>query len=44
MSNEVLLLLSVLIIYGSTLIFLKVFGKQGLYCFTSRECESFSVN
>lgn len=28
MSNEVLLLLSVLIIYGSTLIFLKVFGKQ----------------
>ena len=35
MSNEVLLLLSVLIIYGSTLIFLKVFGKQGLYCFTS---------
>lgn len=35
MSNEVLLMLSVLIIYGSELLFFKVFGKYGLYCFTS---------
>lgn len=35
MSNEVLLVLSILIIYGSELLFFKVFGKYGLYCFTS---------
>lgn len=35
MSNEVLLLLSILIIYGSELLFFKLFGKYGLYCFTS---------
>lgn len=35
MSNEVLLLLSILIIYGSELVFFKLFGKYGLYCFTS---------
>lgn len=35
MSNEVLLVLSVLIIYGSELVFFKLFGKNGLYCFTS---------
>ena len=35
MSNEVLLVLSILIIYGSELVFFKVFGKYGLYCFTS---------
>lgn len=32
--NEILLILSVFIIYGSELIFLKIFGKQGLFCFT----------
>lgn len=35
MSNEVLLVLSIFIIYGSELVFFKVFGKYGLYCFTS---------
>lgn len=35
MSNEVLLILSILIIYGSELLFFKLFGKYGLYCFTS---------
>ena len=35
MSNEVLLVLSILVIYGSELLFFKVFGKNGLYCFTS---------
>lgn len=35
MSNEVLLVLSIFIIYGSELLFFKVFGKYGLYCFTS---------
>lgn len=35
MSNEVLLVLSILVIYGSELLFFKVFGKYGLYCFTS---------
>ena len=35
MSNEVLLVLSILIIYGSELLFFKLFGKYGLYCFTS---------
>lgn len=35
MSNEVLLILSILIIYGSELMFFKLFGKYGLYCFTS---------
>jgi hypothetical protein len=34
MTNEVLLILSILIIYGSELIMFKIFGKQGLYCFT----------
>ena len=35
MSNEVLLVMSILIIYGSQLLFFKLFGKYGLYCFTS---------
>jgi hypothetical protein len=35
MNNEILLILSIFIIYGSELIFLKLFGKQGLYCFTA---------
>lgn len=35
MSNEVLLVLSILVIYGSELVFFKLFGKYGLYCFTS---------
>lgn len=35
MSNEVLLVLSIVVIYGSELLFFKVFGKYGLYCFTS---------
>lgn len=35
MNNEVLLILSILIIYGSELVMFKIFGKQGLYCFTS---------
>lgn len=34
MSNEILLLLSVVIIYGTTLVLFKIFGKQGLICFT----------
>lgn len=33
--NELLLILSILIIYGSELIFLKLFGKSGLFCFTA---------
>ena len=35
MSNEILLVLSIIIIYGSELLFFKLFGKYGLYCFTS---------
>ncbi|WP_302626076.1 queuosine precursor transporter [uncultured Eubacterium sp.] len=35
MSNEVLLVLSILIIYGGEIVFFKLFGKYGLYCFTS---------
>lgn len=35
MSNEILLLLSILVIYGSVLVLFKIFGKSGLYCFTS---------
>lgn len=35
MSNEILLVLSILVIYGSELLFFKAFGKYGLYCFTS---------
>lgn len=35
MNNEVLLILSILIIYGSEIVMFKIFGKQGLYCFTS---------
>lgn len=34
MSNEVLLVLSIFVIYGSEIVFFKLFGKQGLYCFT----------
>lgn len=34
MYNEILLILSIFIIYGSELLFFKLFGKQGLYCFT----------
>lgn len=34
MSNEILLILSIFIIYGSELLMFKIFGKQGLYCFT----------
>lgn len=33
MSNEILLILSIFIIYGSEIIMFKIFGKQGLYCF-----------
>ncbi len=33
--NELLLILSIFIIYGSELVFLKMFGKQGLFCFTA---------
>lgn len=32
--NEILLVCSILIIYGTELLFFKLFGKQGLYCFT----------
>lgn len=32
--NEILLVFSILIIYGSEIAFFKLFGKQGLYCFT----------
>ena len=32
--NEILLIISIFIIYGSELLFFKMFGKQGLYCFT----------
>lgn len=35
MNNEILLILSVFIIYGAELLFFKFFGKQGLYCFTA---------
>lgn len=35
MSNEVLLVLSILIIYGGEIVFFKLFGKYGLYCYTS---------
>lgn len=35
MANEILLILSIFIIFGSELIFLKLFGKQGLFCFTA---------
>ncbi len=35
MNNEILLILSVFIIYGAELLFFKLFGKQGLYCFTA---------
>lgn len=34
MTNEILLILSIFIIYGSELLFFRLFGKQGLYCFT----------
>lgn len=34
MTNEILLILSLLLIYGTELLFFKLFGKQGLYCFT----------
>lgn len=32
--NELLLIGSILVIYGSLLIMFRIFGKQGLYCFT----------
>ena len=35
MSNEILLVLSIFIIYGSVIVMYKLFGKQGLFCFTS---------
>lgn len=35
MSNEILLILSIFIIYGSVIVMYKLFGKQGLFCFTS---------
>lgn len=35
MLNEVLLILSIFIIFGSELVFFKLFGKQGLFCFTA---------
>ena len=34
MTNEILLILSIFVIYGSELLFFKLFRKQGLYCFT----------
>ena len=34
MSNEILLILSILVIYGSLLVFYKLYGKNGLFCFT----------
>lgn len=34
MTNEILLVLSIFIIYGSELFMFKLFAKQGLYCFT----------
>lgn len=34
MTNEFLLIGSIFIIYGGVLVFLKLFGKEGLYCFT----------
>lgn len=33
--NEVLLILNLLIVYGSVLLAYRLFGKSGLYCFTS---------
>lgn len=33
--NELLLVGSIFIIYGSLIVMLKLFGKQGLFCFTS---------
>jgi len=33
-SNEILLILSVFVIYGCEILMFKLFGKQGLYCFT----------
>lgn len=34
MRNELLLLLSVVLLYGGVLLFYKLFGKTGLYCWT----------
>jgi len=34
MNNELLLILSVIIIYGSVLIWYYIFGKEGLYCWS----------
>lgn len=34
MRNEILLLLSIPLIYGGVLLFLKLFGSRGLTCFT----------
>ncbi len=33
--NEILLVLSLLVIYGSVLLVYRLFGKSGLYCFTA---------
>lgn len=35
MTNEILLIGSIIVIYSCTLIMLKIFGKEGLFCFTS---------
>jgi hypothetical protein len=35
MLNEILLILSIFVIYGSELVMFKLLGKQGLYCFIS---------
>lgn len=34
MTNELLLIGSIFVIYGSLIVMFKLFGKQGLYCFT----------
>ncbi len=34
MRNEILLALSILVVYGGTLLFYKLFGLQGLYSWT----------
>ena len=34
MLNEILLIGSIIVIYGMTLVLYRIFGKQGLYTFT----------
>ncbi len=34
MNNEILLIINLIIVYGATLAFYKLFGKAGLYCWT----------